>query len=216
MDKQKSYHRIAEVSDKIRRLGQDVTAMQYIDVADDENYCNLLIESAIRGEFIVKNLRQLVFDTTDIPKGEYLANAATALDISITENNGTVEITLPCLIPRRKTKATDFIIAPLQEILSRFVSSRKPRFERFKHCVICFTHVYDKSMLRRRHGGRDHDNIEIKPIIDTINLFLLTDDTGSLCNIYNSCEIADRDMTRISIMKRDMFSAWILNQKSMS
>jgi hypothetical protein len=215
MDNQALCEQIDGVSNKIRYLQQDITALQYFDLNDNEGYSNLLNETTIKGEFIVLKLRQLVFDTIEIPKRVYFSDTANALDINVTENSGIVEITIPCLLPWRKSKPTDFIIDPLQEILSCFVDEWQPHFERFEHCVICFTHVYDAERFRK-WGTRDHDNIEIKPIIDSINLFLLTDDAGSLCNIYNSSEVGESNLTRISIMKQDMFPEWILTQKGMS
>ena len=214
MNNQALYARIDGVSTKLTYLQRDITALQYFDMTNAEEYSTLLNEVAIRSEHFANSLRRLVFDTAEIPKRVYLADAARALDIAVTENDGMVEITIPVLLPRRKDKPTDFITAPLQETLSQFISAQ-PNFERFEHCVICFTHVYAPDRSSRR-GIRDHDNIETKSIIDSINLFLLTDDAGRLCNIYNSSEIGDRDMTRISIMKCDMFPRWISNQKSVS
>ena len=61
---------------------------------------------------------------------------------------------------------------------------------------------------------RDHGNIEIRGIIDTINTFLLTDDTGILCDIFNAGELSDEDCTRISIMKKDMFPKWVFGYRN--
>jgi len=207
--------------DEIRRLQQDITALQSIDIVNyPENYSNLSQQAMIRSEYINRKLRELVYSTTNINWSELLKNTADELGISVTRtDNGIVDITIPCLIPHRRKKQLGFITAPLYVTLEHFVLAdssedmhEKP-FEKFKHCVICITHVYNKTLFGKGRK-RDHDNIETKGIIDVINTFLLTDDNESLCDIFTTSELSDQDLTRISIMKRDMFPEWVLGYKN--
>lgn len=214
MDNQILLRKIKIISDEIHRLGRDITALQYVDAENHpDNYSLLSYSAAIRGENIIQKLRRLVYETTNIPKAEYLTKAADALGIIIREDDGIVEMTLPCLMPKRKNKSNDFITDPLFGALAQFVFNRQQPFKRFGHCVICITHVYDKTLMNKRRI-RDHDNIEIKGIIDVINLFLLTDDAGGLCDIYSTSRIADDDLTQIAIMDKDIFPEWILRHKN--
>lgn len=209
MDRQVLLRKIMSAGDEIRRLQQDIIALQSIDIVNyPENYSGLSHQAAIRSEIITNKLRGLVYATTNITKAEYLQNAADEMEIRITETGGIVEIELPCLLPHRRKKQTGIITEPLYTALSRFVSSRDSPFVRFEHCVICIAHMYDKTLFGKGRN-RDHDNIEIKGIIDVINTFLLTDDNGILCDIFNKSEFSDRDLTRISVMKKDMFSEWV-------
>ncbi|MCL2047421.1 MAG: DUF6100 family protein [Defluviitaleaceae bacterium] len=216
MDRQVLLRKIMSIGDEIRRLEQDIIALQSIDiVAYPENYSSLSQQSAIRGEFITRKLRDLVIVTTNISTAEYMERAANDMGIAITHTDGIVDITIPCLLPHRRKKQTGFIAAPLLAALERFGASRPPNapFERFNHCVICITHVYDRALFGTGRR-RDHDNIETKAIIDVINTFLLTDDNGRLCDIYNTSELSDESITRISIMKKDMFPDWVLRCKN--
>ena len=217
MNRQVLLRKIMGVGDEVRRLEQDMIALQSIDVVTyPENYSNLSQQATSRSEAISRKLRELIYVTTNISKAEYLVNAANDIGISITvDSNGIIEITLPCLIPHRRKKATGFITEPLFAVLNKFVSDYplSTPFERFEHCVICITHVYDK-VLYAKMRMRDHENIEIKGIVDVINTFLLTDDSGDLCSIFNTSEFSDEDMTRISIMKKDMFHEWVLRYKN--
>jgi len=216
MDRQVLLRKIMEVGDDIRRLEQDVIALQSVDIVGyPENYSSLSHQSLVKGEFIAKKLRELVYSTTNISWLELLERSANNLGIVVKyDNSGIVDITIPCLIPNRKKKSKEFITAPLHAALERFVLDRPQGspFEKFTHCVICITHLYDE-VLFGIGRKRDHDNIEIKGIIDVINSFLLTDDTGNLCDIYNTSKITNADFTRISIMKKDMFPQWILGTK---
>ena len=112
--------------------------------------------------------------------------------------------------PKRTTKNLGFITDPLATVLAKFVM-KNPAFERFRHCTICITHIYDTSLSISKAGRmRDYDNIELKAIIDVINRYLLTDDSGFYCNTFQSSRESDADMTLIEIMKKDMFHEWLL------
>jgi len=220
MDRQVLLRKIMSAGDEIRRLLQDITALQSIDIVNyPENYSSLSQQAVIKSEYISRKLRELVYSTTNTNWTELLIGAADAQGITIEQDSdGVVEITIPCLIPHRRKKQMGFITAPLYAMLERFVVENSPNdhgkpFERFKHCVLCITHVYDK-VLFGKGRKRDHDNIETKGIIDVINTFLLTDDNESLCDIYETSELSDQDITRIFVMKRDMFPEWVLGYKN--
>lgn len=206
--------RIKNVSGKIHTLVHDITALECISIAHSpESYSEIARQAAIESESIANSLRRIIFDTTNIPRAEYLMEAAKVLNIYVCESDGMVDISIPCLIPKRNKRATGFIADPLHMMLNKFIKERQFPFEPFVHCVICITHVYDKS-LPAAGRIRDPDNIEMKEIIDAICSSLLTDDNGILCDIYSTSELENTDMTRISIMSKDMFPAWILRHKN--
>ena len=51
---------------------------------------------------------------------------------------------------------------------------------RFRDCVVCFAHVCHKDLPEHRVWG--YDNLELKQILDSVGVWLLTDDGGLLCN----------------------------------
>ena len=215
MDRQVLLRKIMGAGDEIRRLQQDIIALQSIDIVNyPENYSSLSQQAAIRCEFITHKLRGLVYGTTNISKTEYLEHAADGLGIVVARGeDGGVDITIPCLIPHRRKKQTGFITDPLYAALARFVSEREPPLARFTHCVIGITHIYDRALFGKGRE-RDYDNVEVKGIIDVINTFLLTDDNGNLCDIYHTSALSDWDATRISVMNKDMFPDWIQRYKN--
>jgi len=217
MDRQVLLRKIMNCGDEIRRLEQDMIALQSIDIVNyPENYSNLSHRAAIKSEHITRKLRELVFKTTNRDWSDLLVCSANELAISVhCSVDDAVEIILPCLIPGRKKKATEFISAPLFATLDRFVreSPLGQPFERFTNCVIWITHVYDITTYCNARK-RDYDNIEIKGIIDVINSFLLTDDNGVLCSIYHTSKMSDKDLTNISVMKESVFFKRILDIKN--
>ena len=215
MEKQKLSNRLKNISYDIRCVEEIISHLQALDTIDNHAlYRELSYDAAIRSEYITKKLRTFVSsELFIIGKNEsYLSDAASALDITVKDVDGIIEIEFPSFIPKKKKQSTDFITEPLFEVLRQFVNKKTPRFRKFKKCVMCFTHVYDHSFMNKQRI-RDHDNIEIHSIINTISLFLLIDDSGLLCSNYNSSELSDRDFTRISIMEMDRFPEWLNSRK---
>ena len=77
-----------------------------------ENYEILSTDAALRAEGIACRLRHLIYASTNVKKNEYLTSAAVMQDIHIQQRNGIVEITLPCLLPkRRQARSTEYLTA---------------------------------------------------------------------------------------------------------
>ncbi len=55
----------------------------------------------------------------------------------------------------------------------------------------------------------DYDNLQQKQILDTIAMYVMADDSGLLCDAYNTTELGDRDGTRIYIMEKGRFPSWV-------
>lgn len=120
--------------------------------------------------------------------------------------DGIFEVTLPCLLPKRKQRrSTEFLIDPLYFTLNSYVCNHI--VPRFKECVVCFSHVYDERTPKRRI--RDYDNYELKQLLDVISSFVMEDDTGILCDAYNTTELGECDCTRITIMGKEVFAEWL-------
>ena len=82
---------------------------------------------------------------------------------------------------------------------------------RLQHCVVCFSHVYCQDLPKRR--VRDYDNLELKQFLDVAASFILTDDSGLLCDAYNTTELGETDCTRISIMDSAHFPEWLAERQ---
>ena len=212
MERQIITQRITAILDDISRLQSALYAMSTTDIQRyPDNYEVLSTDAALRGESIACRLRHLIYATTGIKKTEYMQSASVIQGIQIDCENDMVEITLPALLPKRKQRqSTEFLLDPIYFALSNYADS-KP-LPKFGHCVVCFSHIYCRELPARRI--RDYDNLELKQLLDVVSTFIMADDTGLLCDAYNTTELGDTDCTRITIMDKDRFSKWLEERKN--
>lgn len=199
--------RITSILSDISRLTNALYALNTTDIQRyPDNYEVLSTDAALRAERIACRLRHLLYATTPITKDEYLTSAALIQGIEIKSEDGVLEITLPCLHPkRRQRQSTEYLLDPFTAALGQYAKSHP--MPRLRHCVVCFSLVYSKELPERR--ARDYDNLELKQFLDVAASFLLTDDSGLLCDAYHTTELGDTDCTRISIMDSRLFPEWL-------
>ena len=199
--------RIGLLASDMEKLKSTLAAIENTDIQKyPDNYNMLITDAALRSELIACRMRRLIYQSTDIKKETYLTSAGVVQGIKINENNGILEIDLPCLLPKRKKRqSTEFLIDPLYFTLSQYSDSHP--LKRFKHCVVCFSHVYSEEFPKQ--NIRDYDNLELKQLLDVIATFIMEDDTGLLVDAYNTTEIGNNDCTRISVMDKNRFSEWL-------
>ena len=172
-----------------------------------ESYEPLSLDVAMRGEHIACGLRHLVYTSSSIEKSGYMEQAGIVLRVqAIIEEYG-VRIEIPALLPKRKKGGScEFIIDPLHYELNRFVQEQE--IERFRECVVVFEHVYNRALPEKKI--RDYDNVlEPKKVLDVINTFLLTDDSGRYIDVHHTTSLENRDCTRIYIMSHMNFILWL-------
>lgn len=203
--------RISSILDDIQRLTNALYAMNTTDLQRyPDNYEVLSTDAALRAEGIACRLCHLIYASTTTPKAEYLTSAAHTQGISVRCKDGIFEVTLPGLIPKRKMwQSGEYLLEPLGAALGQYAKSHP--LPRFQHCVIAFSHIYDQVLPE--HRIRDYDNLELKQIQDMIAAFVLTDDTGALCDVYHTTELGAVDCTRISIMEASRFPAWLAEKE---
>ena len=161
--------RITSILAEIERLNNALYAMNTTDIQRyPDNYEVLSTDAALRAERITCRLRHLIYATTSIKKEDYLRSAETMQGIEIHEHGGILEIKLPCLLPkRRQRQSTEFLLDPFTTALSDYAAHHT--MPQFRHCVVCFSHIYAQELPERRI--RDYDNLELKQFLDVAASF---------------------------------------------
>ena len=207
MDRATLSKRITSILSDLTRLTNALYALNTTDIQRyPENYEVLSTDAALRAERIACRLRHMLYASTTVKKEEYLTSAAVMQGVEIQSEDGIIEIKLPCLLPKRKQRqSTEFLLEPFTAALSQFAKSHP--LPHLRHCVVCFSHVYQKNLSPQR--VRDYDNLELKQFLDVAASFILTDDSGLLCDAYNTTELGSEDCTRIFIMDSALFPGWL-------
>jgi len=119
---------------------------------------------------------------------EYLAT----VDI----NKDIVSLDLPLLVPKRiASQHTNYYCNKLDDLLK---DKKIPESLKNQKVAIVFLHCYEKS--HAKWAKRDHDNLEIKWIIDALNNHFFIDDGPFRTSLYNHSTVDIRDHTVIYLM----------------
>lgn len=198
---------IGTVLDDISRLTNALYAMDTTDIQRyPDNYEVLSTDAALRAEKIACSLRHLIYSTTNIKKADYQCMACDCQGIELQYQEQILEITLPSLLPKRRNrKSVEFLLDPLHFFLSQYAEENP--LPKYRECVVCFSHIYSRDLPAGRI--HDYDNLELKQILDVLASYIMVDDTGLLCDAYNTTEFGEVDCTRISVMEKSRFSAWL-------
>ena len=206
MNREILIQRVQSIAKDIRILNKAVENMDVTNIPLVlENYKDFSAEAAQRAEWVAVRLRHLVYVLPFNPKRDYLPQAADIMGIKIEQREGMYELTLPGLMPkRRSTRGIEYLIDPLMAALERFASEHG--VVRFPHYTVCFVMVYDRTLPERRI--RDYDNLELKAVLDAAACFLMESDSGLLCDAYHSTELGETDCTQMFIMDSRCYPQW--------
>ena len=102
---------------------------------------------------------------------------------------------IPTLLPKKRNTSTGYIKEIMYASLERFFMDKQIR--RFGKCTVIFRHVYNRDNPKR--AWRDHDNIEVKKVLDVVSLFFLMEDNMAHCDLYYTAKPSDSYSTEIFI-----------------
>ena len=137
-------------------------------------------------------------------------NTTTIASVKSTEE-GWLLISLPVILPRRGEKdRARFLDEPLRAAIRCYCQDRA--LPKFQTCVLVYEHIYDAAYPRRR--VTDHDNLELKHCQDVLEAAFLTNDTASLCSVFQCSHPGEEVGTRIWILTPEQFEIWLGKHKT--
>ena len=174
-------------------------------------FVNCIVDTSMYSERLTEKLRRLVLENFESRgKRQYCNELSKLHQIRMDFKDDIFMAELPCLLPHRKNKYTDYIYwlfyTTLREwCLKQEEAGRKvPEYEK---ATLCFLHLYDEAQPKVRI--RDHDNIEEKQVVDALGTFFLVSDSGQYLNTYHATFTGNRDRTLIFLMDQKVFPAWV-------
>lgn len=172
---------------------------------DFEGYRSSLQDAAGLAERLACGIRDIRVETCFLPKAGVLRETAQVQGIQVEAEEHWYCILLPGLLPRKKAGSCAFLTGPLDSALADFGKANPIR--RLQKAVVCFRHLYSAGLPERM--VRDHDNIEVKQVLDVIADHFLVDDNGLLCtNLYTSA-MGDREGTEVYVMAPEHLGEWL-------
>lgn len=136
---------------------------------------------------------------------------STPIEIGFTAE-GWFCLKIPALLPKKEKGSVDYIRTPLYLAMRDFFGGKEP--VRYNDCVIIYRHVYDESRPERKY--RDHDNIEINFVTDTVALYVIPDDSPQFCTHYYCSAVGNLDRTEVYVVPKNQFCDWFYKEKYMS
>lgn len=118
-------------------------------------------------------------------------------------------IRMPMLLPKKESKASrEYLNSWLYPVLSDYFCKLNTPVVR--RCVIIYRHVYEYGRAKRMY--RDHDNIEIKQVTDAIAMYLMIDDTPSMCSHYHCSAKGKTSCTEVYVVSKEDFAKWLAQE----
>ncbi len=181
--------------DKMADDNQDAEAFQLAFVAQ-RNICKL---------FQVGNYLPAI---SGDPAASKAVDAVVAeeipVEIGYTEE-GWFILRMPMLLPKKEGGNVDHLRTILYPAFKRFFNYQQHTVK-FSDCVIIYRHVYDRNRLERQY--RDHDNIELNFVTDTVALYVMEDDAPLKCAHYYCSASGSTERTEVYVVPREDFVAW--------
>jgi len=171
-----------------------------------EQFIKTAKSAALLSERSTAQLRNFLFTVCGGMPQDYYLQAAEMQGICVDVTDSILSVRLPALLPKKtRTEGFKFLQPALHAALKQYAEQQN--LPHFRECTVCIEHVYDRCLPIK--AVRDYDNLETKEVLDIITLYCMTDDTGALCDQFQTTRFADSSCTIISVMQKEKFSAWL-------
>lgn len=139
---------------------------------------------------------------TDIPRARAGVDRIMAETVPVHmgyTDEGWFCLQIPALLPKKDRGSADYIRGFLYPAMDRFFTG-KPRVI-YPDAVLCYRHVYDRTRPERK--WRDHDNIEVNMVSDTVALHTMNDDGPAACWHFYCSAPGSEDRTEVYVVPQE-------------
>ena len=179
--------------------------------SDPIQFFEVAKNTALLSERSTAQLRNFLFTICGGMPQDYYLQAAEMQGIRVDVTDGILSVRLPALLPKKtRAEGFKFLQPALHAALKQYAEQQS--LPHFRECTVCIEHVYDRCLPIK--AVRDYDNLELKAVIDVIATFCLADDTGALCDSFQTTRFGYSSSTVITVMPKKCFSALLSAPKS--
>ena len=182
--------------------------LRYIDKFErliaDENYQDL----EYIAECFMCALRDIMANVKQESKKEILIKCADSMGITIQKKDGILEVTLPMILPTKAKAKAEYLFEPLFFAMENFAKCEEVFIN--EKAMLCIEFVYDKNNKNIRRG--DHDNKEVKQVIDAISSFVVLDDSDNYLSLCQISSEGEYNHTKVYVMPERRFGTFFLDR----
>lgn len=119
---------------------------------------------------------------------------------------GWFQLRIPLLLPQKGKGGAEYVRGYLYPAMMRFMRTDN-RSLRYRECILIYRHVYTRGHEARKY--RDHDNIELNMVTDTVAVRVMADDSPMLCRHYYCSTLGESERTEMYVIPRSDFFLWL-------
>ncbi len=164
MNQHELQKRLIRYQGEIEQLGFWLSRAKQSLPEDFEGYRRSLQDASGLAERLACGIRDIRVETCFLPRAGVLREAAQTQGIQVEAEEHWHRILLPGLLPKKKAGSCAFLTGPLSAALTEYGKGHP--IQRLRRAVVCFRHLYSARLPERM--VRDHDNIEVKQVLDVM------------------------------------------------
>lgn len=205
---------VHRVNRHLKKVNSAVTAMLYFARMhkDLEAYDDTM-KAEQAAEKLVNELRKLVKVSgrpSAVMDVETIMEEEIPVEMGYTEE-GWFHLRFPRMLPKKEGGSAEYVRGFLYPAVNRYFRNAEYS-RRFSDCVVIFRHVYDENCPENQ--ARDHDNIELNMVIDTIAIYVMEDDTPFKCRHYYYSVAGPYDHTEVYVVPLSDWKLWVDREDS--
>lgn len=181
--------------------------LRYMDkfkrLISDENYPEL----EYIAECFMCAIRDIMANAKQESKKEILIKCASSMGITVQKKDGVLEVTLPMILPTKAKSKAEYLFEPLFFAIENFSKSKEIFIN--EKAMMCIEFIYDKNNKDIRRG--DHDNKEVKQVIDAISSFVVPDDSDNYLSLCQISSEGEYNHTKVYVMPERCFGVFFLD-----
>ena len=202
------------VNRNLKKLNASVESILHLARThrDLEAY-ELILSAEQAAERIVNELRKRAKVTgrpTAVMDVESIMEEEIPVEMGYTKE-GWFHLKFPRMLPKKESGSAEYIRGFLYPAVRRYFKDAEYT-RRFSKCVVIFRHVYDEACPENE--ARDHDNIELNMVIDTLAIYVMEDDGPLKCEHHYCSAPGPNDHTEVYIVPEDEHNKWIEMKKT--
>ena len=161
-------------------------------------------------ECFMCTLRDIMVNVKQESRKKVLIKCADSMGITVQKSDGILEVILPMILPTKAKTKAGYLFDPIFFAMEN-ASEQESLFLNGK-VMMCIEFIYDRNNKNIPRG--DHDNKEVKQVIDAISAFVVPDDSDDYLSLCQISSEGDYSHTKVYVMPEKDFGDFFIKHQS--